>query len=443
MAIKPPSPPYVGPPRWKGSSNNKPIKRVVIHCTAGAEPGQAGAARSTAAYTKSTSRPSSWHYCADSKESVQLTYDSVVAYHDGTNSNSIGYELSCSLSSEGKGHWERADHQAMLKIAAEDVARLCLAYDVPIVKLTPAEVRAGKKGLCGHVDMRSAFPGSTSHWDPGPYFPWAQFIGLVKAAAERLTKEPAKPEPTARPTVKVKAAFIPMQFSDTPAQMRADAGKIFRRANRRNFWWVAGTEADEGMAKILREAADVNGFRFHRARGEWVAVRKEHVRGGWKTGYAPAFESHHGKGKHSDRGVAWAGFDTKNLGRITVGSAHFLTDGRRKGQPNWEWNKRLTDVIGEWGKEHGKQSALVFICADFNRNDRTDDVFNGQPFTTAADEIGKHPNTGHGPIDGIASYDKDKRVEAVRWDALSDAEFDLETDHYFTVAVFEVRELAS
>lgn len=190
MSIAPPAPPYVGPPRWKGSSTNKPIRRIVIHCTAGAEPGVSGAARSTAAYTKGTSRPSSWHYCADARESVQLTYDSVVAYHDGTNSHSIGYELCCSLAGEGRGHWEGENHQAMLRIAAKDVARLCLAYDVPIVKLTPVQVRGGHKGLCGHVDMRDAFPGSTTHWDPGPHFPWAQFMTLVKAEADALLEEP-------------------------------------------------------------------------------------------------------------------------------------------------------------------------------------------------------------------------------------------------------------
>lgn len=191
--IKPPAPPYVGPPRWKGNATNKPIRRIVIHCTAGSEPGVNGAARATAAYTKGTSRPSSWHYCADSRESVQLTWDSVVAYHCGVNSNSIGYELSCSLADGGAGHWDDADHQAMLEIAAEDVARLCLAYDVPIRKLSVAQVRGGDKGLCGHVDIRDAFPGKTTHWDPGPHFPWARFVGMVQAAADRLTVKAPRP----------------------------------------------------------------------------------------------------------------------------------------------------------------------------------------------------------------------------------------------------------
>ncbi|MDN4173906.1 N-acetylmuramoyl-L-alanine amidase [Nocardioides sp. SOB77] len=200
MPVAPPSPPYVGPPKWRGGSNNKPIRRVVIHCTAGAEPGVPGAARATARYTRTTPRPSSWHYCRDAREAVQLTWDSVVAYHDGTNDNSLGYELCCSLSNEGRSHWADDAHQAMLAGAAEDVARLCLANDLPIRLLTPAQIRAGERGICGHNTMRDAFPGSTSHWDPGPHFPWDDFLRQVRAAAERLTR------PTPPPATRVEQA---------------------------------------------------------------------------------------------------------------------------------------------------------------------------------------------------------------------------------------------
>ena len=62
--IQPPSPPYVGPRRWHGGADNKPIKRIVVHCTAGGEPGQEGSARGTAIYTKGDGIVA-WRSCVD------------------------------------------------------------------------------------------------------------------------------------------------------------------------------------------------------------------------------------------------------------------------------------------------------------------------------------------------------------------------------------------
>lgn len=192
----PPSPDYLGPASWHGASNNKPIRRIVIHCTAGLEPGIRAAARSTVAYSKRTSRPSSFHYCADARESVQYAYDSVVAFHAPPNQHSLGYELCCSLKDEGRDHWDQADHQAMLHIAAKDCAALALAYGIPIRRLTVAQLRAGERGFAGHVDVRDAFH-QTSHWDPGPHFPWAHFLKLVAGEAEKLRRgaDPVPPTP--------------------------------------------------------------------------------------------------------------------------------------------------------------------------------------------------------------------------------------------------------
>lgn len=209
MPIAPPSPRYVGPAKWKGASNNKPINRIVIHCTAGAEPGSQGAAENTVNFSKRTSTPSSYHYIADALKSLQYVYDSVVAYHAPPNQHSIGYELCCSLSGEGKGHWTRDDHVKMLRIVAKDCARLALAYNVPIVKLGAVALRAGKRGFCGHADVRDAWR-QTTHWDPGPYFPWKQFLALVKAEANAL-RNPDKPD---EPKVTSRGAAIEHAIED-------------------------------------------------------------------------------------------------------------------------------------------------------------------------------------------------------------------------------------
>lgn len=187
MTVKPPSPEYVGPASAQGSRTNLPINRIVIHCTAGSEPRTEGAARSTVRYSESvaSTRPSSYHYVADSRERLQYVYDSYVAYHAPPNQHSIGYELCCSLSNAGEGHWDLLDHKQMLRMVARDVARLCLVYDVPARKVGAAGLTVGRRGICGHADVRDAWH-QTSHWDPGPHFPWSAFLRLVRGGMEAL-----------------------------------------------------------------------------------------------------------------------------------------------------------------------------------------------------------------------------------------------------------------
>jgi hypothetical protein len=79
------------------------------------------------------------------------------------------------------------------------------------------------------------------------------------------------------------------------------------------------------------------------------------------------------------------------------------------------------------------------------RDDKVD-VFNGQPFTTIADELHKHPKTHgldirHGTvIDVIASYDGDQRVSAKAYHVADDSDLMLHTDHFLLEAVYSVQE---
>jgi hypothetical protein len=254
-------------------------------------------------------------------------------------------------------------------------------------------------------------------------------------------KPPPPPKPEAE---RLPVAHVSMQFSDTTPQKVADAKAIFGRATKRGMAWVTGTEAsEEPLATILRDAADAAGYRFHVNRtGQWIAVDRGLIKGDWKTGYVPAIESNEGTGRHTDRGVTWVAFQTAHLGIITVGCGHKLTDGRKPGQPNYELNRRYSHRR-RVGTQAGVGSNLVFYHGDQNDDDRTDDTFDGQPFTSAQDELGKHESTGHGPIDVIATYNHDGRVSVLKVDAKDDSEFPLHTDHYFVTALLEVKVLAA
>lgn len=429
MAIAPPSPTYVGPPKWHGGSNNKPITRIVVHCTVGAEPGAEKAAMNTVNYSKNTARPSSFHYIAEDNKSYQYTYDSVVAYHAPPNGHSLGYELCCSLSDKGKGHFSNTDHREMLRVAAKDIAQLCLAYDLPIRKLSAAQVKAGAKGICGHIDVSNAFHQS-SHWDPGPYFPWASFITMVKQAAEEITKKPIV-KPASSHDVKFR--HCSMQFSDTPAQKKRDTELIFSSSPHVITFTEVGRNQNEIGQKYIKEHAGDYHLHFD-GFDAGLAIKK--TLGTFEAkGYVKVLPGV--SGDHPQVGIAWMTVKNADLGRITVASTHYITkDGvaNRKVQ-----NNKIATALQALADEKAAGSGLFFFGADTNRDDATQDVVPNTRLTTCWDELQMWPDTLKSvTFDVLGSFDDDARVRVVSARTLISA---FNTDHKPIEALYNIKEL--
>jgi len=233
-----------------------------------------------------------------------------------------------------------------------------------------------------------------------------------------------------------------MQFSDNTKQKQADAKKIIARARNRNVAWITGTEAGAGKSMDLRAALEkeckANDYRFMVKSDTWIAVDRALIS---PNSYSDGFIQSHAAqaGKHSQLGISWVQFNSDGLGTVSVGASHYMTKGRKPGDPFYAMNRDLTVAIGKWGKERGAGSRLAFYGADANIPDRLDDTFLGQPFTTLADELHDWQNTGHGSIDVIASYDGDGRVKGKYWRVLDDKEFFLNTDHFACEGGFVVR----
>lgn len=241
-------------------------------------------------------------------------------------------------------------------------------------------------------------------------------------------------------------AHCSMQFSDLPRHQERDVNRLFAR----DYHWITGTEAGPDN-EALRDALETNGRQFgyavHHPKSQdcWVAVKKALIRGGGFTdkGLVPVVKASEGYGRHGNRGIAWATFDAVHrLGSITIGAGHYLTGGRTPKDPNYHHNVRYADSIGAWGREKGKGRGLVFYHGDQNIVDAKQDTFFGEPFTSTWDELKKFENTGHGNIDVLASYNKDRRVRWQSINALNDREVFLHTDHYLVEARVEIRPLS-
>lgn len=278
----------------------------------------------------------------------------------------------------------------------------------------------------------------------------------------RASRNPTPPESE---FLTVHALHASLQYSDTAAQMRQDIGDLFNRAKDRGVWFLTGTEAGPGAdptEALLREHGERTGFRVFKPKQPtdcWIAVARERIDGGWTKDYEVTIPGssalYKALGKDPDanprwgpKGVVSVGFDNDDVGRMNVGAAHYLTKGRSpKGQPingidHYHWNEELADAIGDWARKVGKGSALAFYGGDQNISDRLDDTFFGNPLTSLQDELKKWENTGHGPIDVLASFDHDGRVEGKYIRVLDDSEFFQHSDHFVVEGGWKVRRLA-
>jgi N-acetyl-anhydromuramyl-L-alanine amidase AmpD len=158
-----------------------PINLIVLHTMESQE--LPGTAKRVALWFAGKNAPdASAHLTIDNKDIVSVVDEQDIAWHAGewgTNQRSLGIELAGKASQTAKD-WADAYSTAMLDIAAKQVASWCKKYNIPVVKLTPAQVSGGGKGICGHIDITNAFKVSGGHTDPGVNFPWDSFIALVK-----------------------------------------------------------------------------------------------------------------------------------------------------------------------------------------------------------------------------------------------------------------------
>lgn len=166
------------PPRSWTDANRTSVQLVVIHTTEGSA--HSRSAEDGAGYDQRRTDGTSTHFFHDSDSTVQCVRTADQAHTARTQGNRRGihHEL-CTRA--GSANWADAYHQAMLRRAARQAARDARKWGIPVRHLTVAEVAAGAKGFCGHVDITKAFPQDNgTHTDPGTRFPWPQFLDLVR-----------------------------------------------------------------------------------------------------------------------------------------------------------------------------------------------------------------------------------------------------------------------
>lgn len=191
---------YTNANRGKGD-----IDLLVVHDME--MPERQDTAEACAAYFAGSNAPrASTHYNHDIDSIVRSVLDEDVAWcAPGANHNGLHFEHA-GYARQSRDEWLDDYGKAMLDLSGWNFARCGNLYDIPLRKLSESELAAGKRGIIGHVDASRVFKKS-SHWDPGPNFPWDYFI--EECIGEYADIDPVKPKPS-KPTPTIPGLTVPV-----------------------------------------------------------------------------------------------------------------------------------------------------------------------------------------------------------------------------------------
>lgn len=247
---------------------------------------------------------------------------------------------------------------------------------------------------------------------------------------------------------KFRIGHASLQFSDSPDQWRHDSDVILKRG----YPWITGTEVGEtDNWRILQAAAHRYGYTIRRYKSNWIAVQNKIIKTGtFRYGVKTVVDNDLVAGRGHDTNYLWVSFThkTKGIGKISVVCSHYPTKGVPSAKDpsrriNLRWTRKIALAVSAIVARLGKGGNLAFYGGDQNIPDNLNDTFFGGPLTSCWDEVGKHPNTGHGNIDVIASYDGDGRVKCVDARVFTDKQVFLYADHYLIEADYEIRHFAA
>lgn len=197
-----------------------PIRVVVLHTMEVDE--TSSVAESVGRAFANPARKASAHVGVDTDSTCRYVADQDTAFAaPGINADGLQLEMA-GRAGQTTGQWTDPGSKAILERAAQQTATWCRAYGIPAIRLTDAQLAAGKRGIVDHWAGTRVYKLST-HVDVGKTFPWAWFLArvnvLLKGQVTRPQTKPVK-APQTRIRLAVDGAFGPR----TKARLQQWAG---------------------------------------------------------------------------------------------------------------------------------------------------------------------------------------------------------------------------
>lgn len=258
--------------------------------------------------------------------------------------------------------------------------------------------------------------------------------------------KPNHPNPSVpHSSVEVRIAHYSGLYKNSLDEWRSDTRKVFSR----KYDWITGTEVgEEANYKIVKNMAFIHGYKIMRFRDVFIAVKRDIIKpGSYRKKSAVVALAAQTFGRGHDTVTASVRFKhvDPRVGVIGVVASHYPNRGRPDAKDpayrvNLKWTKAVAKALVSRMEKLGRGRArLAFYGGDQNIVDRFSDTFFGGPVTSCWDELKKWPDTGHGNIDVIASFDKDRRAVCLSAKALDDETLPLFSDHYLIEATYDIK----